>query len=157
MQHFPMKTTGHVTNIFFRLLGVICRFIIKIRIEVHFFSLHWEMKGHWSRVNLVKRFARLTPDQCPFISQCKEKKCTSILNWSIYTLSNLYLSDWSHSIKDQCFNICCWFKGNSSKIKFEKFFTFQNETKSNRTQIMKYERFCSLSWVITLGYKYDTE
>ena len=23
-----------------------------LRIEVHFFCLHWEMKGHWSGVNL---------------------------------------------------------------------------------------------------------
>ena len=30
-----------------------------LRIEVHFFCLHWEMKGHWSRVNLVKREALL--------------------------------------------------------------------------------------------------
>ena len=29
---------------------------INIRIEVHFYSFHWEMKGHWSRVNLVKCF-----------------------------------------------------------------------------------------------------
>ena len=26
-----------------------------LRIEVQFLRLHWEMKGHWSRVNLVKR------------------------------------------------------------------------------------------------------
>ena len=40
------------------------------------------MKGHLSRVNLVKReFAPLkdfTPDQCPFISICKQKNGTSI-------------------------------------------------------------------------------
>ena len=29
--------------------------MLQVRIEVHFFRLHWEMKGHWSRVNLVKR------------------------------------------------------------------------------------------------------
>ena len=28
---------------------------IYLRIEVHFFLLHWEVKGHSSRVNLVKR------------------------------------------------------------------------------------------------------
>ena len=26
-----------------------------LRIEVHFFCLHLEMKGHWSRLNLAKR------------------------------------------------------------------------------------------------------
>ena len=30
-----------------------------LRIKVHFLCLHWEMKGHWSRVNLVKRKALL--------------------------------------------------------------------------------------------------
>ena len=36
---------------FFRLLRFICHFSINIKIEVHFFCLHWEMKGHWSREN----------------------------------------------------------------------------------------------------------
>ena len=26
----------------------------QFRIEIHFFRLHWEMKGQWSRINLVK-------------------------------------------------------------------------------------------------------
>ena len=30
-----------------------------LRIEVHFFRLHWEIKGHWSCVNFVKREAFL--------------------------------------------------------------------------------------------------
>ena len=34
-------------------------YCIQLRIEVHFFWLHWEMNGHWSRVNLVKREALL--------------------------------------------------------------------------------------------------
>ena len=38
--------------------------------------LHLEMEGHWSCVNLVKRF---THEPCPFISQCKTKKCSLIL------------------------------------------------------------------------------
>ena len=58
----------------------------------------WEMKGHWLRVIFQKHFAlhkiytwnplksceaqstsqRFTHDQCPFISQCKQK-CSSIL------------------------------------------------------------------------------
>ena len=53
-----MKDTGHVMEkltLIFRILGVFHRFNINIRIDVHFFLLHWEMKGHWSRVNLVKR------------------------------------------------------------------------------------------------------
>ena len=40
-------------------LGVFHRFSINIRIELHFFRLHWEMERHWSRVNLVKREALL--------------------------------------------------------------------------------------------------
>ena len=32
---------------------------VYLRIEVHFFCLYWEMKGHWSCVNLVKREALL--------------------------------------------------------------------------------------------------
>ena len=38
------------------------------------------MKGHWSRVNLVKRFTRCIRDQCPFISQCKQKSVLQSLN-----------------------------------------------------------------------------
>ena len=34
-------------------LNLVTLTIIYLRIEVHSFSLHWEMKGHWSRVNLV--------------------------------------------------------------------------------------------------------
>ena len=30
-----------------------------LRIEVPFFCLHLEMKGHWSHVNLVKRFSKI--------------------------------------------------------------------------------------------------
>ena len=33
---------------------VLVKLIKDWRIEVHFFSLHWEMKGHWSHVNLWK-------------------------------------------------------------------------------------------------------
>ena len=80
--HLPaMKHTKTLANIFkwiplkinmdfFYFLGVICRFSINTRIS--FFCLHWEMKGSGSLVNLL-RFARFTRDQCPFISQCKEK------------------------------------------------------------------------------------
>ena len=52
--YFPMKDTDHMTkkHWFFRFLEVICHLTINIRIEVHFLILHWEMKGHWSRVNL---------------------------------------------------------------------------------------------------------
>ena len=39
----------------FSALRVICRSSINLRIEVHtFFCLHWKMKGHWSRVNLLE-------------------------------------------------------------------------------------------------------
>ena len=51
--------------------------LINLRIEVHFFRLHWEMKGHWSSVNLVKYEALLkdfTCDRRPFISKCKRTK-----------------------------------------------------------------------------------
>ena len=37
----------------------------------HYFCLHGEMKGHWSRLNLWTSFTR---DQCLFISKCKQKK-----------------------------------------------------------------------------------
>ena len=51
-----MNATGHMTEkidiFFFNFLGVICRFSINIRIEVLFFCLHWEVKGHGSGVNL---------------------------------------------------------------------------------------------------------
>ena len=51
--------------------------IMYLRIEVHFFCLHWEMKYTSLRSDL--RFTRFTRDRCPFISQCKQKICTSIL------------------------------------------------------------------------------
>ena len=46
------------------------------------FCLHWEIKGHWSRVNLVKREALLkdlhTTSVLSF-PNANEQKCTSIL------------------------------------------------------------------------------
>ena len=66
---------------FFDFLGVICHLSINIRIEVHFlFAFENErtlvacksLRSAW-------RFTRFTRDQCPFISQCKQKKRTSIL------------------------------------------------------------------------------
>ena len=51
-----MKDTGHVNDIdFFDCLWVFHRLSINVKIEVHFLCLHWEMKVHWSRVNLMKR------------------------------------------------------------------------------------------------------
>ena len=43
-----------IDNDFFYFYGLFAALAlyINIRIEVHFFLLHWEMKGHWSRVNL---------------------------------------------------------------------------------------------------------
>ena len=59
------------------------RFSINIRIEVHFFRLHAEMKGHWSRVNLWDLHQRFTRDQCPLISQCKPKSILQSLSVSL--------------------------------------------------------------------------
>ena len=47
-----------------RILKLFCdhinrRNLLYLRIEVYFFHLHLEMKGHWSRVNLVKLEALL--------------------------------------------------------------------------------------------------
>ena len=51
---YVCKSAGtHVDKFYHRLR------LIYLRIEVHLFCLHWEMKGHWSRVNLVKREALL--------------------------------------------------------------------------------------------------
>ena len=50
-----MKDTGHVAENwqwYLKLFRGFHRFSINIRIEVHFFRLHWEMKRHWSCVNL---------------------------------------------------------------------------------------------------------
>ena len=60
---------------------------IHLRIEVHFFCLHWEMKGHWSRVNLVKREALL-----------KDLHATSVLsfpnaNKKVYFNPYIYTND----------------------------------------------------------------
>ena len=55
---------------------------IHLRIEVHFFRLHWEMKGHWSCVNLVKREALLKDLHVTSVlsfPNADEQKCTSIL------------------------------------------------------------------------------
>ena len=74
-----MKDTRHVTKKLTLILSIICHLSIDIRIEVHFL-LHWEMKGHWLRVNIGKRFTRFTRDQCPFISECKQKNVLQSLN-----------------------------------------------------------------------------
>ena len=71
------------------------------------FCLHWEMKGHWSRV--IKRFTR---DQCPFIFQCKRIKCTLILIFMLKWQITPKKSKKSMSIcrsRDRCLsleNIC---------------------------------------------------
>ena len=102
-----MKDTCHVNKKLtwiFLLLGVICRFSINIRIEVHLFCLHWEMKGHWSRVNLVERsfpnankkvssilkygpyahfgYWTLILSQKSIFKSCKEMSKTSQTSWS---------------------------------------------------------------------------
>ena len=51
---------------------------VHVRIEVHFFRLHLEMKGNWSRVNLVKRQDLHMTSVLSF-PNANEKKCTSIL------------------------------------------------------------------------------
>ena len=74
-----MKDTGHVTEkltlvFFLAFLGGFHRVSINIRIEVHVFSFPLGNER-----TLGRAFQRFTRDQCPFISQCNRKKCTSIL------------------------------------------------------------------------------
>ena len=67
-----MNMTNHPHNAHY---GLIWSYF-QLRIEVHFFCLHREMKGHWSRVNLVEARStsqRFTRNLCPFISTCKQK------------------------------------------------------------------------------------
>ena len=52
------------------------------RIEVHLFRLHWEIKGHLSRENLVKRETLLEDLPATSVlsfSNANDKKCASIL------------------------------------------------------------------------------
>ena len=56
-------------------------FGLYLRIEVHFFRLHWEMKGHWSHVNLVKRFALL-----------KDLHVTSVRSFPIANKKKVYFN-----------------------------------------------------------------
>ena len=54
----------------------------QLRTEVNFCRLHWEMKGHWSRVNFVKCEAILNDLHATSVlsfSNANEQKCTSIL------------------------------------------------------------------------------
>ena len=75
-KHFPMKDTAHVTKTlsFFRLLGVICLFSINIRILVHFFCLHWEMKSHLARENLWEARNKINTRPVPFYLPMRTKK-----------------------------------------------------------------------------------
>ena len=61
-------------------------------IEVHFFRLHWEMKGHWLSVNFVKREALLkdlhTTSVLSF-PNANDQKCTSILICMLKRLKTL--------------------------------------------------------------------
>ena len=52
---------------------------VHLRIKVHFFVCIWEMKGHWSRVNLLALLKYLTATSVLSFPKCKQKKCTSIL------------------------------------------------------------------------------
>ena len=54
----------------------------QLRIDVHFFCLHWEMTGHWSSVNLVMRKALLRDlhtNSVLSFPNANEQMCTSIL------------------------------------------------------------------------------
>ena len=81
--------TKNDTDFFFRLLGVICRFSINIRIEVHFYVL---TLGNERTLVACKssrstsRFTRFTRDQCPFISRCKQKSVLQSRNKSKYSI-----------------------------------------------------------------------
>ena len=69
-----LLSCGRAKGLRFKLqrLGISC---FQLRIGVHCFCLHWEMKGHWSRVNLVKCAALLKElhTTTAFISQLKKK------------------------------------------------------------------------------------
>ena len=52
---------------------------VDLRIEVHSFCLHWEMKEHGSCVNLGKRFSKIYMRSVSFHFSMQTKKCTSIL------------------------------------------------------------------------------
>ena len=82
-----MKDTGHVikklTLIFFPLLGIICHFSINIRVKVHFFSLHWEMKGHWSCVNFFPHLYEMPVSADCSISLKNEKDMHSLVLYRI--------------------------------------------------------------------------
>ena len=105
-----MKDTGHVTEkltlIFFYFIGVFHCFSINIRIKEHFFRLHWEMKGHLSCVNLVKRF-------CSFALGNETKKSalqslsatvnilTTVVivhKYYLYITTNLFHQSWAGTI-----------------------------------------------------------
>ena len=45
---------GKIDIDFLDFIRVFHRYSINIRIEVHFFCLRGEMKGHWARVNLCE-------------------------------------------------------------------------------------------------------
>ena len=52
---------------------------VHLRIKYTFFRLHWEMKGHWSLVNLAMRFLKIYARQISFHFPMQQKKGTSIL------------------------------------------------------------------------------
>ena len=67
---------------------------------MHFFSLHWEMKGHWSRVNIFPRLYEMPVSADCSISLKNEKDMHPlVLYWiDIYILFNAkkYMSVSSH-------------------------------------------------------------
>ena len=71
---------GKIDIDFFDFLGDFHRLSINIRIEIHLFLF---ALGNERTLVTCKslRSARFTRDQCPFISQCEWKKCTSILKY----------------------------------------------------------------------------
>ena len=95
---------------FFNFLGVICRFSIFIRIEVHFFRLHRERERAQVACKSLRSascLTRFTRDLRPFISQCKQKSvlqsliefqlfcCSVYISNHPWTISNHVSSPWT--------------------------------------------------------------
>ena len=76
------------------------------------FCLHWEMKDHESRVNLVKRFSKIYTRPVSFLFPNANKKCTSILIFMLKRqikpkkskkfMSVFVLYDQWHSLENIC-------------------------------------------------------
>ena len=117
------------TDILVKMLFLICIYKCEIPFQdwSTLFWLHWEMKGHCSRVNLVKRFSKIYTQPVSFSLPMQTKMCISILIFCLTNkerlVSELTRSDWHQLELLVCLQ--CWQTGKEFRLHWHSFVRVQ--------------------------------